>query len=102
MIIGINTLNKGNLESIANKRSTDPFDKLIFEKGIRIQQMLVDEGLNILVILLNTGIVLKVSTRQFPRLKNATVEELGTFELIGNGEGIHWKLIDEDLLKNLL
>lgn len=33
----------------------------------------------------------------FPRLANATKRERETFEFIGNGIGIHWPLIDEDI-----
>lgn len=99
----MSTSNKNREENIINKRSADPFDKLIFEKGIRIQQILVDKALSLLVILLNTGIVLKISLNHFPRLNNATERELFDYELIGDGAGIHWKLIDEDLsLKGLI
>jgi hypothetical protein len=33
----------------------------------------------------------------FPRLANASKRERETFEFIGNGIGIHWPLIDEDI-----
>lgn len=33
----------------------------------------------------------------FPRLSNATRNQLGNYELLGDGEGIHWPEIDEDL-----
>jgi hypothetical protein len=33
----------------------------------------------------------------FPRLANATKSQLENFELLGDGEGIHWPEIDEDL-----
>ncbi|RPI73247.1 MAG: DUF2442 domain-containing protein [Desulfobacteraceae bacterium] len=33
----------------------------------------------------------------FPRLANATKIEREKFEFIGNGIGIHWPLIDEDI-----
>ena len=33
----------------------------------------------------------------FPRLLNATAGARGHWELLGNGEGIHWPDIDEDL-----
>ena len=33
----------------------------------------------------------------FPRLYRATPEERGRWRLIGNGEGIHWSAIDEDI-----
>ncbi len=33
----------------------------------------------------------------FPRLSQATQEQLDNWELLGNCEGIHWPEIDEDL-----
>lgn len=33
----------------------------------------------------------------FPRLSNATKEQLENHEILGDGEGIHWPDIDEDL-----
>jgi hypothetical protein len=88
---------------IINKKSSDPFDKLIFEKGLRISQIMINKDLNAMVILLNNGHVLKVPLDYFSRLKNASQDELTEWELSGNGIGIRWKSIDEDLsLKGLL
>lgn len=33
----------------------------------------------------------------FPRLQNATDEQRNGWELIGQGVGIHWEAIDEDI-----
>lgn len=33
----------------------------------------------------------------FPRLLHATAEERARWELIGDGIGIHWPLVDEDV-----
>lgn len=33
----------------------------------------------------------------FPRLSKATKSQLEKYELLGDGEGIHWPEIDEDL-----
>ena len=33
----------------------------------------------------------------FPRLASATREQLERYELLGDGEGIHWPELDEDL-----
>jgi len=39
----------------------------------------------------------------YPRLANATAEELGSWRLIGGGRGVHWPEIDEDIsVANLL
>jgi hypothetical protein len=90
-------------ERVVNKRSADPFDKLIFEKGLRITQIMADKKLNTMVILLNNSHALKVPISHFERLKNATQDDLNKWELSGNGIGLRWKEIDEDLsLKGLI
>jgi len=33
----------------------------------------------------------------FPKLSQASKEQLGNWELLGDGEGIHWPDVDEDL-----
>ena len=33
----------------------------------------------------------------FPRLSQATKKQLDNWELLGDGEGIHWPEVDEDL-----
>ena len=33
----------------------------------------------------------------FPKLASATKEQLGDWELLGEGEGIHWPSLDEDI-----
>jgi hypothetical protein len=33
----------------------------------------------------------------FPRLLHASAEQRAVFELIGDGEGIHWPGVDEDV-----
>ena len=33
----------------------------------------------------------------FPRLSQASKEQLTNWELLGDGEGIHWPEVDEDL-----
>jgi len=39
----------------------------------------------------------------YPRLVYATSEEKNNWRLIGNGEGIHWEDLDEDIsIENLL
>jgi hypothetical protein len=100
---GIGSSNKIKEERIINKRATDPFDKLIFEKGLRIKQILADKALGTMLILLNNAKALQVPIRHFARLKNATQDDLNKWELSGNGIGIRWRNIDEDLsLKALI
>ena len=101
----MNSSNKtsGNTEKIVNKRSSDPFERLIFEKGLRIKQIMVDKNLNTMIVLLNNAHAIKVQISNFPALKKATQEELAQWELSGNGIGIRWNVLDEDLsLKGLI
>lgn len=99
----MNTSRNRNPDNIANKKSSDPFDKLIFEKGIRIQQFIISKELNLIVLLLTNSSVIKVALKHFPRIKNANKKELETAEIKGDGIGIRWSLLDEDIsLKGLI
>ena len=50
-----------------------------------------------LTVLLKDGRTISVPLTWFPRLLNATPEQRSNFELLGDGEGIHWPDADEDL-----
>jgi Protein of unknown function (DUF2442) len=50
-----------------------------------------------LVVSLVDGRRVTVPLVWFPRLSNATKSQLENYELLGDGEGIHWPEIDEDL-----
>lgn len=50
-----------------------------------------------LVVSLVDGRKLAVPLVWFPRLANATKDQLEHYELLGDGEGIHWPEIDEDI-----
>ncbi|MGN8200201.1 DUF2442 domain-containing protein [Salinisphaera sp. RV14] len=50
-----------------------------------------------LVVSLNDGRVISVPLVWFPRLARAKPEQLSDFELLGEGEGIHWPGLDEDI-----
>lgn len=50
-----------------------------------------------LVVRLVDGRTISVPLAWFPRLLHATADERANFELLGDGEGIHWPAIDEDL-----
>jgi hypothetical protein len=96
----MNTL-KNN--EIKNKRSTDPFDRLIFEKGLRINQIFPDKKLGVIIILLNNSKVLRVNLSDFKSLAKATQNQLNDWELISGGVGVHWNKINEDLsLKGII
>lgn len=58
---------------------------------------------NEMIIFLEDGRELAVPLVWFSSLQNATIEQLSDWRFIGNGEGIHWNEIDEDILiENLL
>lgn len=50
-----------------------------------------------LTVGLADGRVIKVPLVWFPRLTNASSAARGKWELLGDGEGIHWPDLDEDL-----
>ncbi len=50
-----------------------------------------------LTVLLADGRKISVPLAWFPRLLHATAKQRENFELLGDGEGIHWPDIDEDL-----
>lgn len=88
---------------ISNKRSTDPFDQLIFEKGLRATQIVADKKLNMLLIILNNAKVLRIRLSDYKKLHKATQQQLNRWQLISNGIGIEWRDIDEDLsLKGII
>lgn len=54
-------------------------------------------------ILLVDGRQLSVPKAYFPNLENASALDLSSYELSGDGIGIHWDSLDEDLyVPNLL
>ncbi len=50
-----------------------------------------------LSVLLADGRRISVPLAWFPRLLRATAAQRARFELIGDGQGIHWPDLDEDL-----
>ncbi len=50
-----------------------------------------------LTVHLKDGRRISAPLNWFPRLLNATPEQRAKFELMGDGEGIHWPDADEDL-----
>lgn len=88
---------------IQNKRATDPFEILIFEKGLKIKNVIIDKELDLMLIVLNNGFVIKELLSDYPSLRKATVKNLNKWRLISDGIGVSWKEINEDLsLKGFL
>lgn len=56
-----------------------------------------------LTVDLSDGRTLSVPLTWFPRLLHGTTEERNNWRLIGDGEGIHWQELDEDIsVENLI
>jgi hypothetical protein len=88
---------------IQNKRSSDPFDVLIHEKKLRIKNVLIDKELDLMVVVLNNGFIVKEVVSDYPALKKASEKELRNWRLIAGGVGISWEKLNEDLsLKGFL
>lgn len=88
---------------IQNRKATDPFEILIFEKGLKIKNVVIDTELDLMLILLNNGFVIKEMLSDYPTLKKASVKNLNKWKLISGGIGVSWKEINEDLsLKGFL
>lgn len=51
-----------------------------------------------MTVFLEDGRELAVPLEWFPNLRDATNEQLTNWRFIGNGEGIHWPELDEDIL----
>ncbi|MBM4034843.1 MAG: DUF2442 domain-containing protein [Planctomycetes bacterium] len=50
-----------------------------------------------LIVELKDGRTVSVPIAWFPRLLHGTAEERQNWELLGDGEGIHWPDLDEDI-----
>ena len=59
--------------------------------------MSVDCSEDELRVMLTDGRKLSVPLAWFPRLAHATPAERSIYELMGDGQGIHWPNVDEDI-----
>ena len=71
-------------DEIVDKPLKDPLDKLIFEQGLRIRKIFFDVEMDLMLVLLTNGRVLNLKLSGFPRLKNATPEQLAQYALESN------------------
>jgi len=78
-------------------KAKDPFDILIFEKGLRIKKLVIDKTLDLLVLILNNGKLIQSKISYYPKLNDASPDQLNKWSLISKGIGIHWEELDEDL-----
>lgn len=50
-----------------------------------------------MVVSLIDGRTIAIPLVWFPRLASANQKQLANYELLGDGEGIHWQDVDEDI-----
>jgi hypothetical protein len=68
---------------------------------VRAQNVVIKEDR--LTVELNDGRFISVPLAWYPRLLHGTREERNNWRPVGNGEGIHWPNLDEDIsVENLL
>jgi Protein of unknown function (DUF2442) len=70
-------------------------------RGARVQQAVITD--DSLTVELADGRTVSAPLAWYPRLLHGSQQERNTWRLIGNGEGIHWPDLDEDVsVENLL
>lgn len=82
---------------ITDKLSIDPLDRLIFEQGLRIKRLFFDVELDLMLVVLTNSKVLNLKLSSFQRLQNASLEQLTSYELEGEGVSATWPILDENL-----
>ena len=85
------------MNTSARHKAKDPIDVLIFEKGLRIKNLVIDKELDLMVLILNTGKVLEGKISDYPKLKAASSDQLNSWKLISGGIGATWETLNEDL-----
>ena len=69
--------------------------------NVRVQDVLLSE--DALTVDLNDGRTLSAPLAWYPRLLHGALQERRNWRLIGDGEGIHWPDLDEDVsVENLI
>ena|ERR1051325_10798206 len=84
-------------KKIVNKKAKDPFDILIFEKGVRARDLIIYKELDLMVLILNNGSIFQFRISDYPRLRNASEKELKNWKMLSGGTGFHWEKLNEDL-----
>jgi len=82
---------------IENIKAKEAIDKLIFDEGIRIKNIFIDKELNLMILILTNGKILKSKLNIFEELNNANQTQLNNYRLIGGGIGIEWEELDVDM-----
>ncbi len=80
----------------------DSLEQLVYNEDIRIQAIDIHVDIDLMLVILNTGFVIKEKLSRYFKPDKAE-QHLLDFRLIGGGTGIHWCYLDIDLsLKGLL
>ena len=83
--------------------SMDELEQRIHTGGLRIKTLHFHSDMDLMLIVLNNKRVISYPISLSHRLSQATEEQRNNYELIGNGIGVHWPEVDEDLsLKGFL
>ena len=81
----------------------DRLEEVIIRDGLRIKAVHLHKDLDLMLIVLNNGKILRRTISGSKLLAVGTEAQLNDFRLIGKGAGIHWPQLDEDLsLKGFL
>ena len=73
--------------------------------AIKVESPLIEQvtiRYDTLSVDLSDGRTISVPLAWYPRLLHATPQERNRWRIIGQGEGIHWEDIDEDISLNAL
>jgi Protein of unknown function (DUF2442) len=68
---------------------------LVTERDVYAQSVQFSE--DSITVYLDDGRAISVPVAWYPRLMHGTNEERSNYQLIGDGEGIHWSDLDEDV-----
>lgn len=85
------------MSKMHNKRPSDPIDRLIHEEGLRIRDVYIDRSLDLMLLVLNNGQVIRSGISDHKLLRTATQKQLEDWQLIAGGTGVTWPKLDEDL-----
>ncbi len=78
-------------------------EQLIISEALRIQAINFHSSMNLMLVVLNTGTVIRVRISRYPRLAKADMAQLEHYKLLSGGRRAHWPGLDEDLsLKGFL
>lgn len=81
----------------------DFIENLIFNLGLRIETVEMLPESDLFLVITNKKMILPQRLSSFARLKGKDKNSLQNYRLIGNGIGINWPELDEDLsLKGFL